>query len=182
MTSILMTEFVPHNPTQSPSNTSYPLIHLSRAAATTSSDAVTCPYPTCITSTVSTATRPDTLATGAPSSPSSSAAPPRSPASSTTSLQRAMARLASLWAVNTCKPLPFPLTASNLLVKSLPLANVERNLVGATLRSQFGQFQHRLYLLLHRRRRLLLGLQSIIPAHRVHHGPRRDGRGHHCGQ
>ena len=73
------------------------------AAATISSAEVTCPYPTCTTSTACTAIRPNTPVIGALSPPSSSAAFPRFPASSTTSLQRAMARPAYLWAVNTCK-------------------------------------------------------------------------------
>lgn len=160
----------------------YPLTRLSHAAATTSSDVVTCLCPTCTTSTASTVTRPNTPPTGAPSPPSSSGPSPRSLASSTTSLQRAMAWPASLRVVNICEPLPFPVPASNLLAKSLPLTDVERNLVGVTLITQLGQFQHRLCLLLRRRRRLLLGLQSLLPAHRVHYGPRRDGRGRHCGQ
>jgi hypothetical protein len=77
MTSILMTEFVPHNP-QHPYP--YPLI---LAAATTSSERVMCPYQTCTTFMASTATRPDSQPTGALSPPFSSAVSPRFPALST---------------------------------------------------------------------------------------------------
>ena len=69
-----------------------------------------------------------------------------------------MVRPAYLPEANICKYLPLPLPTSNLLAKRLLLVISSRDWVKGRLINLLRQLQHRIYIFLHRRWRLLLGL------------------------